>query len=351
MDGFYKKESRKCPLVSIIIVHRNGEKILTNCLTSLYRSEYKNYEIILVDNNSTDRSVEIVRKKFPDVKIVENRKNYGFAEGNNIGTDYTKGKYVVFLNNDTEVDAKWLIHLLECAESEESIGIVQPKIKSLDDKSKFEYAGASGGYIDRFGFPFCRGRIFGYIEEDFGQYDDKVEISWGCGCALLIRKSLIDNIGLFDKDFFAHQEEIDFCWRAWLHGYKAVVCPASVVYHLGGSTLGMKDPYKMYLNHRNNLLILLKNLRSWELCFIFPLRILLDLSTILYSPKRFFQVMKAISYLGSHIESLVKKRKVVQHIRKRKSSIPIYKKSIVFDYFIKKKKTFAEIDSSKILLG
>ncbi len=245
-------------LVSVIILQYNNTILLDRCLKSLAKTRYKNYEIIIVDNKSSDNSVEFIKKNYPNLNLIENNQNYGFAKGNNLGVKYANGEFIVFLNNDVEVDPDWLGELVKAIRKDKNIVACQPKVLSLRDKHKFEYAGAGGGFIDKYGYPICRGRVYDNIEEDKGQYNDEIDVFWCCGVCMFIRKNIFNDIGGFDNDFFVYGEEIDLCWRLNLSGYKLKYVPKSVIYHLGRGTAGEKIKTWYWL-HRNQALLVLKN--------------------------------------------------------------------------------------------
>lgn len=247
--------------VAVIILNWNGETLLREYLPSVIETTDTSIaDVIVADNGSTDNSVELLRKEFPQVKLLEFSENYGFAEGYNRAIKETNYPYTVLLNSDVATTPGWVNALYEYMESNPNVGACQPKIRAYTNKTHFEYAGAVGGFIDQNGYPYCRGRIFDTVEEDQGQYDDAISIFWATGAALMVRSELYLKVGGLDKDFFAHMEEIDLCWRILLTGNEIVAVPQSVVYHLGGGSLPASNPRKTYLNFRNNLLMLHKNL-------------------------------------------------------------------------------------------
>lgn len=251
------------PLCAVIILNWNGAKLLRRFLPSVVANTNANYgKVIVADNGSTDESLQVLSEEFPDVEVIKFVKNYGFAGGYNhaIKAVRSKYKYVVLLNSDVETPQGWLEPLVEFLESHPEVGAVQPKLLSYNQKDMFEYAGASGGFLDCNGYPYCRGRIFANCERDNGQYDNPISIFWATGAALTVRTELYLNVGGLDEDFFAHMEEIDLCWRILLTGEQIMVVPQSHVYHLGGGSLPASNPRKTYLNFRNNLLLLHKNL-------------------------------------------------------------------------------------------
>ncbi|MBQ2046913.1 MAG: glycosyltransferase family 2 protein [Muribaculaceae bacterium] len=247
--------------VAVIILNWNGEKLLREFLPSVIATTDSTIaDVIVADNGSTDSSVELLRNEFPQVKVLEFSENYGFAEGYNRAIKETNYPYTILLNSDVATTDGWVNPLYEQMEANPNIGACQPKIRAYTNKSHFEYAGAAGGFIDCNGYPYCRGRIFDSVEEDKGQYDNIIPIFWATGAALMVRSELYLKVGGLDKDFFAHMEEIDLCWRILLTGSDIVAVPQSTVFHLGGGSLPASNPRKTYLNFRNNLLMLHKNL-------------------------------------------------------------------------------------------
>ena len=263
--------------VAVIILNWNGEKLLREYLPSVIETTDTSIaDVIVADNGSTDSSVELMRKEFPQVKILEFSENYGFAEGYNRAIKEMNYPYTVLLNSDVATTEGWINALYDYMEANPNVGACQPKIRAYTNKSQFEYAGAAGGFIDSNGYPYCRGRIFDAVEEDKGQYDEVVPVFWATGAALMVRSQLYLEVGGLDKDFFAHMEEIDLCWRLRTMG-RAIVCIAeSTAYHLGGATLNQGNPRKTFLNFRNNLLMLYKNLPSRELRSVLFVRALFD---------------------------------------------------------------------------
>lgn len=261
--------------VAIVILNYNGEQMLRNFLPSVAANS-PGAEIFVADNASTDNSVSVVKEIFPAAKLVCLDKNYGFAEGYNRALENISADYSVLLNSDVEVTPGWLEPLVSLLDADAGIVACQPKILDYKRKTHFEYAGAAGGFIDRYGYPFCRGRIFDTVEEDRGQYDTVCDVFWATGAALMLRTDAYRAVGGLDGRFFAHMEEIDLCWRFKARGQRVVCVPQSKVYHVGGATLSAGNPKKTYLNFRNNLLMLYKNLTSKELNLIMPVRCILD---------------------------------------------------------------------------
>ncbi|MEO6134367.1 MAG: glycosyltransferase family 2 protein [Ginsengibacter sp.] len=334
------------PSVAVVILNWNGQSYLKKFLPSVLASDYENLKIIVADNGSTDDSIFFLQQYFPSVKVLINEDNEGFAKGYNTALKSVTADYYVILNSDVAVEKNWIAPIILLMETDEKIAACQPKILSYKNKKSFEYAGASGGWIDVLGYPFNRGRVFEYCETDEGQYNTATEIFWASGAALFIRASVFNNLGGFDEYFFAHQEEIDLCWRIKRSGYKIYVEPTSIVYHLGGGTLPMGDPKKVYLNFRNNLVMLYKNLPFFELLWKIPLRILLDIVAAFQSlPQGKFSTFDSIGH--AHLSFfkwifLGKRGANIQKIRMKKLT-GVYKGSIVWQFFIRKKKTFSEI--------
>lgn len=247
--------------VAVIILNWNGEQLLREFLPSVIATTDPTIaDVIVADNGSTDSSVELLRNEFPQVKVLEFTENYGFAEGYNRAIKETNYPYTILLNSDVATTQGWVNPLFDYMEANPNVGACQPKIRAYTNKSHFEYAGAAGGFIDCNGYPYCRGRIFDSVEEDKGQYDEVIPIFWATGAALMVRSELYLKVGGLDSTFFAHMEEIDLCWRILLTGNDIVAVPQSMVYHLGGGSLPASNPRKTYLNFRNNLLMLHKNL-------------------------------------------------------------------------------------------
>jgi len=264
--------------IAIVILNYNGIKLLKKFLSSVVNfSDKKISSIYLVDNFSSDESIRFVKKKYPSVIIIKNKVNLGYSGGYNKGLKVIKSDYYILLNSDVEVTKNWLNPLFDLMESDKNIAACQPKILSYKEKDYFEYAGASGGFIDKLGYPFCRGRIFETIEKDYGQYDDKVKIFWASGCCLMIRSDVFHKLNGFDNYFFAHMEEIDLCWRINNLDLKIYCEPKSKIYHLGNQTLSKSDPKKTYLNFRNNLIMILKNDQFTNLIWKLPIRFIFDL--------------------------------------------------------------------------
>ena len=338
--------------VGIIILNWNGKTHLETYLPSVV-SNSGEAEIVVVDNCSTDDSVMFLQTKYPELQLVHNNQNGGFAKGYNDGLEQIKGQfeYYILLNSDVEVTPNWISPIIELMESDSSISACQPKVLAYKQKNKFEHAGAAGGYLDKNGYPFCRGRVFDDVEEDTNQYDTVEEIFWATGACMFVRSSTFHEMGGFDEDYFAHMEEIDLCWRMKLHGQKIMANPNSVVYHLGGGTLNYMSPRKVYLNFRNSLFTLYKNYRGNYLFFMIIWRMILDyLAAAVFilngEFKAAWQVVRAQFHFLGKLSEMKKKRRALN--KSTQGIVPnkkgIYSKSVVFSRFIKFKKHFSELD-------
>lgn len=338
-------------LVSIVIPHYNGIDLLSECLRSLKNCTYAPVEIIVVDNASTDGSADWVRTHYPTVKLVVCEKNRGYAGGCNRGAEVARGTYLLFLNNDTVHQRDWIGWLVQTLQSDTTIGAVQPKILNYFDRRRFDFAGGSGGAMDLLCFPFARGRLFLTLEEDRGQYDDEAQIFWASGTAFLIRRSLFLSAGGFDELFFAHQEEIDLQWRLQLMGYQIFVNPRSVIYHRNAATLSAASPRKKYLNHRNNLLMMLSNYSLPLATYLFPIRLALEGTAIFYAVflrdfPHVWAILKSFFWIVTHPVTIVRKRRSVRTIRKvrdRDVLAAVYRRSIVLDYFLFGRRFYSEL--------
>ena len=333
------------PLVSVIIPHHGGEEILQECMESLKNSNYTKLEIIVVDNSSTDNSVKIMKDRFPHVKLVQSEYNRGFAGGCNFGAQHAIGEYLLILNNDTVHEISWIKHLVQRMESDKNISSVQPKIKNYKRRDYFDYAGGSGGFMDKYCFPFTRGRVFNTIEKDEGQYDDSCRVFWASGTAFLARTKIFKEIGGFDETLFAHMEEIDYHWKCQLLGYEIWVEPRSVVYHHGALTLPKSSPQKTYLNYRNSLILLLTNydaIKSLKLFFPrFSMEILsLFKEILIFRWGHALAIVRAWLWTIFHLGFLYQRRKGLKKTHKIDN---IYKKSIIVGYYLMGKKTFIEL--------
>lgn len=334
------------PSVAVVILNWNGKSFLEKFLPSVLQSTYNNLSVIVADNASDDGSIDFLKKNYPSIKILLNNANEGFAKGYNAALKQVSADYYVLLNNDIAVTPGWIEPIISLMESDEKIAACQPKVLSYNEKTTFEYAGACGGFIDKLGYPFTRGRIFETCETDWGQYDNAIQIFWATGAALFIRAKVFHELNGFDEFFFAHQEEIDLCWRMQRKGYKIYAVPSSVVYHVGGGTLAMGNRKKVYLNFRNNLIMMTKNLPVAEIMWKIPLRIFLDI-TAAYRSLIDGNLGTFISIVWAHLHYakwvLIGKKGEKFFKIKMKNILSVYDGSIIWQYFIKKKKTFSEI--------
>lgn len=327
---------------AIAILNYNGKNFLKKFLPTLIKHS-NNTPIYIGDNGSIDGSIEFLKNDFPEIRLIELKENYGYSKGYNLVLKKIEVDYVALINSDVEVTSNWLGPLLSELEQHDSIAAVQPKIKSFNKRDYFEYAGAAGGFIDRYGYPFCRGRLFNTVEKDKGQYNNAINIKWASGACFVVRKTAFNEAGGFDDDFFAHMEEIDLCWRLTNKGYSIKYIPESTVYHVGGGTLAYESPFKTYLNYRNGLYLLLKNIPEEQLRQKLVIRVLLDWLNILYFlVQGKLKQAKAIS--RAHIDVLKTKK---QFEAKRQSDINttgfMENYSIVWKYFIKGKKTYNQL--------
>ncbi len=335
---------------SIIIVTWNALEHLKNYLPSVTETDYPDFEIIIADNASTDGSKEWIKSTYPEIKITTFDQNYGYCGGNNRAVPFAEKEILLFLNNDVRVDKNWLHDLNRVFEQDDQVAAVQPKMKADKQPEYFEYAGAAGGYMDKFGYTFCRGRIFDEVERDEGQYDNSVELFWASGAALAIRKDLFIESGGFDEDFEFHMEEIDLCWRLQNQGYKIGYAPESVIYHLGGGSLPMGSPRKVYYNFRNSLFMLWKNYSSSSLRKRFLLRLILDViaafkALLSGKPKEWWAVVKAHLHFAKGFIGVNRKRKSLQ----AKRSVPgdpdtMLDISLIWQYFVKGIKRFRDLN-------
>lgn len=327
--------------IAVIILNWNGHDLLNEYLPQVVATtDSAVADIIVADNGSTDNSVELLKTKFPEVKLLQFDTNHGFAQGYNLAIEQTQYKYTILLNSDVATAPGWITPLYEYMEANPNVGACQPKLLAYKQKDAFEYAGASGGFIDRNGYPYCRGRIFGTVEKDHGQYDDVISVFWATGAALMIRSQVYLTAGGLDKDFFAHMEEIDLCWRVLLMGYDIKVVPQSVAYHLGGGSLPASNPRKTYLNFRNNLLMLHKNLPDATRNRKLFVRRLLD--TIAWA-----KFMATFDFKNAN--AILKAHNDFRSMRKRYTSHPDVDlldqrndthRNIIVDYYLRGRKTW-----------
>ncbi|MBD5280475.1 MAG: glycosyltransferase family 2 protein [Bacteroides sp.] len=326
--------------LAVIILNWNGLKLLEEFIPIASRfTTGPEVDLIVADNGSTDASVEWLKEHHPEVKVIKFKKNYGFAEGYNRAIEQTKYPFTLLLNSDVEVTEGWWQPLLKFMERNPDVGAAQPKIKSYHNREMFEYAGAAGGYLDKFGYPYCRGRLFDSIEKDEGQYDDiHAEVAWASGAALIVRTGLYLRLGGLDPKFFAHMEEIDLCLRIHISGYRVCALSCSEVYHVGGASLNQGNPRKTYLNFRNNLLLLHKNLPAKiGKRRLFVRRLVDTLAFLMFCAKFDFPNAKAV--LKAHSDFKKMRKEYTEHpSRELISTLPGAERNIIIDRFLLRKK-------------
>ena len=336
--------------VALVILNWNGENLLKEYLPTVLEHCGNGFtDVIVADNCSTDKSLAVMKETFPEVRVVTLDKNYGFAEGYNRALAQLEGyDYYVLCNSDVMLRSDAVAPVVRKMEGDRTIAVAVPKIKSLRQPEMFEYAGAAGGFIDKYGFPFCRGRILDNVERDNGQYDTDSEIFWASGAFMVVRAEIYRQLGGLDSKFFAHMEEIDFCWRVKNSGLKIAYCHDAEVFHLGGATLNQGSPRKLFLNYRNSLWMLMKNLPKGSLIFRIWARMVLDgMSAMVYllqlKPKYFWAVLKAHFAFYANLPRLVKQRKSLNPPSSPKIPTGMLDGSIVWQYFVKKRTTFGGI--------
>ena len=334
---------------AVVVLSYNGKSLHHDFFPQLLEEAKGFYDVVLVDNASTDDTAAYVKKHFPDVHLVSVDINKGFANGYYLGLQQIQAKYYVLLSADFEITQGWFKPLHEKMEAHEDLGAIQPKIKYYREKSMFEYAGAGGGFIDQWGYLFCRGRIFFTLEKDEHQYDDSIETFWAGGGCMFVRAELYHRLGGLDKDLYAHMEEVDLCWRFKNAGYRIGYCGASTVYHIGGSVISYGSPAKIFYNYRNSLILLLKNLPASKLWWLLPFRLLLDgVSGMRSLLKGDFKEVGAIIRAHWHFFMTIglwwRKRKEVRKWTVQDTQSGIYQGSLIVDYFMRKKTRFQQYD-------
>ena len=333
--------------LSIIIPHHNGEELLFNCLESILNQiSIQDFEIIVVDNGSIDDSANKAKEKFPSINLLKSETNLGYSGGCNFGAKNAKGEYTIFLNNDTLHTKNWIEELIGFLDKNPQAGAAQPKILNATNKDTFDYAGGAGGYIDKYCFPFVRGRIFNSLEKDSNQYDDVKKIFWASGAAFIIRTELLRELNYFDNIYFAYMEEIDLCWRLQALGFGIWNVPTSIVYHFGKQTIKENTFKSHYLNHRNSWILFIKNSATFEKGLLIIKRFILDLMAAVYSIltfdiNRFLAIFASHLWLVYNFKTLLNIR-LSNHLRHHKLDL-IYQRSIVIDYFFRRKKIFNQI--------
>lgn len=331
---------------AIVILNWNGKTFLEQFLPSVI-SYSKGARIIVADNASTDQSIEFLKANFPDVELIQNPSNGGFAKGYNEALQHVDSEFYILLNSDIQLTENWLDPLLQVFKDENVAGC-QPKVLSFQDQKSFEHAGASGGFLDTNYFPFCRGRILTSVEEDHGQYDNQQEVFWSTGACLAIRSELFHKVGGFDEDFFAHMEEIDLCWRLKRMNYRFLIEPKSVVYHVGGGTLPYNSPRKAYLNFRNSLFMLTKNHQGILLPKVVWRMMIDGVAAISFLAKGEFRHFGAVFHAHfsfySKLGTFLKKRKVVKKTSTTFNSVGMFRGNILWNYYVKGVKRYSDLN-------
>ena len=347
---FYSLSKIILEKVSVVILNYNGRKYLEQFLPSVVASTYSDMDLVIADNASTDDSLNFIRSVYPAIRIIELKRNHGYAGGYNEALKDVQSDYYVLLNSDVEVTPGWIEPVIGLMEKDRRIGACQPKILSYHKRDHFEYAGAAGGWLDCLGYPFARGRIFDICESDHGQYDDEQKIFWASGAALFVRAELYHEVKGLDTYFFAHMEEIDFCWRLQLLGYSIYVCPSSVVYHIGGGTLPKGNERKVFLNFRNNMIMLAKNLPKRQSFWKIPLRILLDFISAfksLFAGQIVYFLAVGEAHLAFFKWVFFKQRQSIFPVRRKARLSGWYLRCVAWKHFVAGKQTFDEIVQDK----
>jgi GT2 family glycosyltransferase len=327
--------------LAIVILNWNGKELLEKFMPSVIKNSTE-ADIYIADNASTDDSVTYIKSTFPLIKIIQNNENGGYAKGYNDALKQIDADVLCLLNSDVEVTKNWLNPIINVFNNEETTAIIQPKILDYNNKNYFEYAGAAGGFLDKYGYPYCRGRIFNTIEKDEGQYDDNAEIFWASGACLFIRKNVFEKLNGFDEHFFAHMEEIDLCWRCKILGYTIKYVSKSKIYHVGGATLSNRNSKKTYLNFRNSLFMLTKNAKG-SLFHIILMRLFLD-GIVALKFLLELKVNHSLAILRAHLNYYKKLNHLVKQRKILKNNIKYYQQtSIVLDYFVNKKKFYKSL--------
>jgi len=329
--------------IAIVILNWNGEKLLEQFLPSIVNFSSELATIYVADNASTDHSIKFVKEQFPLVQIIENATNGGYAKGYNDALNSIEADIYCLINSDVEVTENWIPPILEVFKDEDNTAIIQPKLLDFKDKNKFEYAGAAGGFVDLYGYPYCRGRVFNHLEEDTNQYNDVTEIFWASGACFFIRAKVYHQLSGFDEDYFAHQEEVDLCWRAQNEGFQVKYVGTSTVYHVGGATLQETNPHKTFLNFRNSLLNVIKNVpKQWFLFVVFTRFILDGIAGVKFlvelRPIHTFAILKAHLSVYKNFYKFLQKRKKLQ-----KKYVYNPHTSVVWQYFILKRRYFKSL--------
>ncbi|MEA2076485.1 MAG: glycosyltransferase family 2 protein [Candidatus Marinimicrobia bacterium] len=346
-----KPELQVTEKVAVVLLSYNSREYLERFLPFVLKTEYPDFRLIIVDNASSDDTQKFLQKEYPDIDILHIDVNRGFTNGFVESLACIKAEYYALLTSDVEVPPQWLTPLVEAMDRDEKLGACQPKIKAYKERDAFEYAGASGGFMDKFGYMFCRGRIFDHVEKDKGQYNKPIDVFWASGAVFLLRSKIYHQIGGFDNDFFAHMEEIDLCWRIQRAGYKVRAIPASEVFHVGGSVILYGSTEKTYHNYRNNLIMLTKHLPVGRLIWMIPWRILLDLVSgfqALLSGRgsETGAMLKAHVHYWRSWRKWLKKRKEIYSVVPYRNLKGVYSKSVVWQFFIRGKKIYSKLPGS-----
>ena len=333
---------------AVVVLNWNGRDFLEKFLTSVVAYSMDCAEVIVADNASSDDSVGFLKERHPQVRLIAFPENGGFSRGYNDALGQIDAEYYVLLNSDVEVTENWLAPIIALMDADPTIAACQPKIRSFHEREKFEYAGAAGGFIDAYGYPFCRGRIFDVLEEDHGQYDDDCEVFWATGACLFVRAEVYHALGGLDEDFFAHMEEIDFCWRLKNAGYKVMYCASSTVFHVGGGALPKASPRKTYLNFRNNLSLLVKNLPANRLAWVLFIRYFFDVFAALnFLAKGRRRDAAAVWSAHSHFLRSLPRCVAKRRALRQKAVGQVYRGSLVFEHFVKRVTMFLELNPRK----
>ncbi|HXU27268.1 MAG TPA: glycosyltransferase family 2 protein [Bacteroidia bacterium] len=337
--------------IAVVILNFNGKKLLQQFLPTVI--EYSSQATIYIaDNASTDDSISFLKTEFPSITLIELKENYGFAKGYNEALKQVNADYFVLLNSDVEVTLNWIEPIINLMAADKTIAAAQPKILAYNAKDEFEYAGACGGFIDKYGYPFCRGRVFDTLEKDHAQYNEPIEVFWATGACMFVRADVYNNLNGFDDFYFAHMEEIDLCWRIKNTQHKVMAVPASVVYHVGGGTLNKLSPQKTFLNFRNSLISLIKNNAHGSLFLKIITRLVLDgVAGVKFfiegNPSHTWAIIKAHFSFYANLKNTLRLRKEIKSANNYKpSGNQIYQSSIVFDYYLKKRKRFSDLKAS-----
>lgn len=342
------------PKLAIVVLSYNGKELLKQFLPGIIKTCPDYGEVWVVDNASTDGTSEFLKEAFPSVKTLRLLVNKGFTNGYYESLPQIKAEYYVLISSDVEVSEGWVEPIISLMDADKTIGLCQPKVKSWHEKNKFEYSGAGGAFMDIYGYPFCRGRIFFDVEEDTGQYDDVIEVMWCSGACMFIRADVYHYLGGFENDFYAHMEDIDLSWRAKSAGYKVMVCPQSVVYHMGGHIITYGSPQKIFRNYRNGMILLLKNLPSSQVWWVIPVRLVLDgiagfKALVSGNGKETLAILKAHGQFWGNFGKWVKKRRdAKKQVISQPNRTGFYNGSILVKYFLKGKKKFSQLPKFKV---